>query len=64
MRGDDDQIVPYKDAALLSAKLLKRGTLKNPMLIADRYVRSLDGAKRLVELAEVLQCPIIDTPAG
>jgi non-heme chloroperoxidase len=28
MHGDDDQIVPYKDAALLSAKLLKRGTLK------------------------------------
>ena len=23
MHGDDDQIVPYKDAALLSAKLLK-----------------------------------------
>jgi len=28
MHGDDDQIVPYKDAALLSVKLLKRGTLK------------------------------------
>ena len=28
MHGDDDQIVPYKDAALLSAKLLKNGTLK------------------------------------
>jgi non-heme chloroperoxidase len=28
MQGDDDQIVPYKDAALLQAKLLKRGTLK------------------------------------
>jgi hypothetical protein len=28
MHGDDDQIVPYKDAALLSAKLLKHGTLK------------------------------------
>jgi non-heme chloroperoxidase len=28
MHGDDDQIVPYKDAALLSAKLLRRGTLK------------------------------------
>jgi non-heme chloroperoxidase len=27
MHGDDDQIVPYKDAALLSVKLLKRGTL-------------------------------------
>ena len=28
MHGDDDQIVPYKDAALLSAKLLRNGTLK------------------------------------
>ena len=28
LHGDDDQIVPYKDAALLSAKLLKHGTLK------------------------------------
>lgn len=28
LHGDDDQIVPYKDAALLSAKLLKHGSLK------------------------------------
>jgi non-heme chloroperoxidase len=28
MHGDDDQIVPIADAALLSAKLLKKGTLK------------------------------------
>ncbi len=28
MHGDDDQIVPYKDAALLSAKLLKHSVLK------------------------------------
>jgi non-heme chloroperoxidase len=28
MQGDDDQIVPYKDASLLSIKLLKHGTLK------------------------------------
>jgi len=28
MHGDDDQIVPYKDAALLSVKLLKHATLK------------------------------------
>jgi non-heme chloroperoxidase len=28
MHGDDDQIVPYADSALLSAKLLKNGTLK------------------------------------
>lgn len=28
MQGDDDQIVPYKDAVLLQAKLIKRSTLK------------------------------------
>jgi non-heme chloroperoxidase len=28
MHGDDDQIVPYKDAALLSVKLLQNGMLK------------------------------------
>lgn len=28
MHGDDDQIVPYHDAALLSIKLLRNGTLK------------------------------------
>jgi non-heme chloroperoxidase len=28
MHGDDDQIVPYKDAALLSIKLLRQGMLK------------------------------------
>ena len=28
MQGDDDQIVPYKDASFLQAKLLKHGTLK------------------------------------
>jgi non-heme chloroperoxidase len=28
IQGDDDQVVPYKDAALLQAKLLKNGTLK------------------------------------
>ena len=28
LQGDDDQVVPYKDASLLQAKLLKNGTLK------------------------------------
>src|ERR1700677_2787188 len=28
MQGDDDQIVPYKDASLLQAKLIKNNTLK------------------------------------
>jgi non-heme chloroperoxidase len=28
LQGDDDQIVPYKAASLLQAKLLQNGTLK------------------------------------
>jgi non-heme chloroperoxidase len=28
VQGDDDQVVPYKDASMLQAKLLKHGTLK------------------------------------
>jgi non-heme chloroperoxidase len=28
MQGDDDQVVPYKNASVLQAKLLKHGTLK------------------------------------
>jgi non-heme chloroperoxidase len=28
IQGDDDQVVPYKDAALLQAKLIKNSTLK------------------------------------
>jgi non-heme chloroperoxidase len=28
MHGDDDQIVPYADAGVLSAKLLRHATLK------------------------------------
>jgi non-heme chloroperoxidase len=28
LQGDDDQVVPYKDASLLQAKLLKQATLK------------------------------------
>ena len=28
MQGDDDQVVPYKDASVLQAKLLKHSTLK------------------------------------
>lgn len=28
LQGDDDQVVPYKDASLLQAQLLKKATLK------------------------------------
>jgi acetolactate synthase-1/2/3 large subunit len=32
----------------------------NPVIIADRLVRTQQGMDRLVELAETLQCPVID----
>ncbi len=28
IQGDDDQVVPYKDAALLQSKLLRQATLQ------------------------------------
>jgi acetolactate synthase-1/2/3 large subunit len=36
---------------------------EHPVLIADHLARSGVGAKQLVELAELLQCPVIDTSA-
>ena len=38
MHGDDDQIVPIADSALLSVKLLKKGTLKVYPGLAARHV--------------------------
>src|SRR6202035_874145 len=32
----------------------------NPVLVADRCARSQDGIDRLVELAEILQCAVVD----
>ena len=34
---------------------------ENPVIIADRLARSQEGMDRLVELAEALQCPVIDS---
>ena len=33
---------------------------ENPVIIADRAVRSQQGMDRLIELAEALQCPVVD----
>jgi acetolactate synthase I/II/III large subunit len=33
---------------------------ENPVIIADRFARTQNGMDRLVELAETLQCPVID----
>jgi acetolactate synthase-1/2/3 large subunit len=42
-----------------TAELLVKA--ENPVLVADRYVRTDKGAKLLAELAEALQCPVVDT---
>jgi acetolactate synthase-1/2/3 large subunit len=34
---------------------------ESPVLVADRYARSAKGAPMLTELAEILQCPVVDT---
>jgi thiamine pyrophosphate-dependent acetolactate synthase large subunit-like protein len=41
-----------------TARLLAQA--QNPVLIADRYARTQAGMDRLVELAELLQAPVID----
>src|ERR1019366_6724260 len=50
-QGDSGAIVE-------TAKLL--AAAENPVLIVDRMVRTQAGMERLVELAETLQCPVVD----
>jgi len=50
---------PQADARALreAAKLLVAA--QNPVIVADRCVRSQDGVEALVKLAETLQCPVV-----
>jgi acetolactate synthase I/II/III large subunit len=41
-----------------AAKLL--ASAQNPVIVVDRYARTPDGMARLVELAETLQCAVVD----
>lgn len=52
--------VPVGDSGAVQevAKLLVEA--RNPVLIADRMARTQAGMDRLVQLAELLQCPVID----
>jgi acetolactate synthase I/II/III large subunit len=52
---------PQGDQAAVAETARMLVNAESPVLIADRYARTAAGAKHLVELAEVLQCPIIDT---
>ncbi|HEX4027425.1 MAG TPA: thiamine pyrophosphate-dependent enzyme [Rhizomicrobium sp.] len=51
---------PQGDSAAVAetASLLVKA--ENPVIIADRLARTQNGMDRLVELAETLQCPVID----
>jgi acetolactate synthase I/II/III large subunit len=53
-------IPPQGDIGALAelAKLLVAA--ENPVIICDRFARTPDGMRRLVELAETLQCPVVD----
>src|SRR5882672_4119803 len=51
---------PQAEVAALreAAKLLVNA--ENPVIVADRVARTPNGVKYLVQLAELLQCPVID----
>jgi len=51
LQGDSGAVA--ETARLLAAA-------ENPVIIADRLARTQDGMDRLIELAEVLQCPVVD----
>ena len=51
IQGDDDQIVPYKDASLLQAKLIKDNTLK----IYPGYPHGMDTTMRT---SSILTCSL------
>jgi thiamine pyrophosphate-dependent acetolactate synthase large subunit-like protein len=54
-------VIPQGDSNALAeaAKLLANA--ENPVIIADRSARTQAGIDRLVELAEALQCPVVNT---
>jgi len=53
--------VPQGESGAVTETARLLATAENPVLIADRFARTPAGAKMLVELAEALQCPVIDT---
>ena len=54
-------IPPQGDSGAVkeTANLLVKA--ENPVIIADRLARTQAGMDRLIELAEVLQCPVVDS---
>jgi benzoylformate decarboxylase/acetolactate synthase-1/2/3 large subunit len=53
-------IPPQGDTGAVSEAAKMLVAAQNPVILADRACRSQDGMKRLVELAEALNAPVID----
>jgi len=54
---------PQGDSGAVAETARMLVNAESPVLVADRYARSPAGSKLLVELAEILQCPVVDTSA-
>jgi acetolactate synthase-1/2/3 large subunit len=52
---------PQGDAEAVADTARQLVKAQNPVIVADRMARTPQGMARLVELAEALQCPVIDT---
>ncbi len=53
-------IPPQGDAGALAEVARLLVAAESPVIICDRYARTSAGMARLVELAETLQCPVVD----
>jgi acetolactate synthase-1/2/3 large subunit len=51
---------PQGDAGAIAETANLLAAAENPVLIVDRMARTQAGMDRLVELAELLQCPVVD----
>jgi acetolactate synthase-1/2/3 large subunit len=52
---------PQGDSGAIAETAKMLVNAESPVLVADRYARTQNGIEHLVELAELLQCPVIDT---
>ncbi len=52
---------PQGDSAAIAETALQLVKAENPVIIADRMARTPAGMARLIELAELLQCAVVDT---
>ena len=53
--------MPQGDSAAIAETAQALVKAESPVIIADRLARTPAGMARLIELAELLQCPVVDT---